>query len=127
MYLLIITSRLLDPILLIIYLQTTVSTIFQDYLNLSEFSAFPVFPTTTFEIEEEISNLNNSKSARPFSIPTKLLKMLKSILSATLAHIFNCSFSSVVVPDKLKKTNHISWTVWIPVKSLYLPRITAYD
>jgi hypothetical protein len=53
--------------------------------------------------------------------------MLKSILSATLAHIFNCSFSSGVVPDKLKKTNHISWTVWIPVKSLYLPRITAYD
>jgi hypothetical protein len=36
--------------------------------------------------------------------------MLKSILSATLAHIFNCSFSSVVVPDKLKKNNHISWT-----------------
>ncbi len=57
--------------------------------------------TTTFQ-DYLISNLNNSKSAGPFIIPTKLLKMLKSILSAPLAHLFNCSFSSGIVPDKLK-------------------------
>jgi hypothetical protein len=80
----------------------TVTTTFQDYLYGNISQSFQLFPTTTFEIEEEISNLNNSKSAGPFSIPTKLLKMLKSILSAPLAHLFSCSFSSGVVPDKLK-------------------------
>jgi hypothetical protein len=80
----------------------TVTTTFQDYLYGSISQSFQLFQTTTFEIEEEISNLNNSKSAGPFRIPNKLLKMLKSILAAPLAHLFNCSFSSGVVPDKLK-------------------------
>jgi hypothetical protein len=48
-----------------------------------------LYPTSPLEIEEEISKLNNSKSAGPFSIPTKLFKMIKSILSVPLAYLFN--------------------------------------
>ena len=79
-----------------------VNTTFQEYLSRPATQSFQLFPTTTFEIEEEISNFNNSKATGPFSIPTKLLKMLKSILSAPLAFLFNCSFSSGVVPNNLK-------------------------
>ena len=61
-----------------------------------------LYPTSPLEIEEEISKLNNSKSVGPFSIPTKLFKMIKSILSVPLAYLFNCSFSCGTVPDKLK-------------------------
>ncbi len=80
----------------------TVTTTFQDYLYGSISQSFQLFPTTTFEIEEEISNLNNSKSAGPLGIPTKLIKVLKSVLSALLAHLFTCSFSSGIVTNKLK-------------------------
>jgi hypothetical protein len=61
-----------------------------------------LYSTLPLDIEEEISKLNNSKSAGPFSIPTKLFKMITSILSVPLAYLFNCSFSCGTVPDKLK-------------------------
>ena len=37
---------------------------------------FFLFPTCSSEIEEEISNLNVNKASGPFSIPTKILKLL---------------------------------------------------
>ena len=40
-------------------------------------SSFMLFWTTSSEIEDEINNLNPSKSTGPFSIPTKFLKPLK--------------------------------------------------
>ena len=36
-------------------------------------------PTTSEEIEEEIGKLNSTKATHPFSIPTKILKMIKGI------------------------------------------------
>ena len=80
----------------------TVNNSFQQYLNKPICHSFILYPTSPLEIEE-ISKLNNSKSAGPFSIPTKLFKMIKlSILSVPLAYLFNCSFSCGTVPDKLK-------------------------
>ena len=79
-----------------------VSTSFLHYLDRPVPQGFQLYPTSTLEIESIIGAFNGSKSTGPFSIPTKLLKMLQSILSAPLAHIFNCSFSTGVVPDKLK-------------------------
>jgi hypothetical protein len=61
-----------------------------------------LFPTSSTEIEDEINQLNSSKSTGPFSIPTKLLKILRYLLSGPLAYLFNCSFSSGVVPEKFK-------------------------
>jgi hypothetical protein len=72
-----------------------VTTTFQDYLNGSIFQSFELFPTTTFEIEEEISNLNNSKSAGPF-IATKLLKMLSPYYQHH-SHIFLIAYFHLVL------------------------------
>ena len=81
-----------------------VNTSFEEFLRLckSPCSSFVLFPVTTHEIEDEISNLNPSKSTGPYSLPTKILKILKSLLSGPLTCLFNCSFSTGVVPSKLK-------------------------
>ena len=81
-----------------------VYTSFEEFLRLckSPCSSFVLFPVTTHEIEDEISNLNPSKSTGPYSLPTKILKILKSLLSGPLTCLFNCSFSTGVVPSKLK-------------------------
>ena len=60
-----------------------------------------IYPATAGEIETEINNINSSKSVGPYST-LNLLKTLKSLLSKPLAHLFNCSFLSGIVPDKLK-------------------------
>ena len=65
-------------------------------------NSFALFPTTETEIENIIDNLNTSKSSGPYSIPTKLLKMLKNTISVPLTYIINCSFSTGIMPGKLK-------------------------
>ena len=64
--------------------------------------SFFLFPTCSSEIEEEISNLNVNKASGPFSIPTKILKLLKELISKPLEILLNCSFSLGVVPDTFK-------------------------
>ena len=54
------------------------------------------------EVEQEIDHLCNNKSTGPFSIHTKLLKLLKCILSEPLSYLYNCSFNSGIVPSKFK-------------------------
>lgn len=68
----------------------------------SPLNSFALFPVTPDEIETEINNLNPSKSTGPHGIPTKLLQILKCLLSQPLAYLFNYSFSYGIVPDKLK-------------------------
>ncbi len=70
----------------------TVDISFEKFLNNSLCHSFFLSPVTTLEVEEEITNLNLSKSVGPFSIPTKLIKILKCLLSGPLAYLFNCSF-----------------------------------
>ena len=70
-------------------------------------NSFYLLPTTTAEIEDEISNLNQSKSTDPFSIPVYLLKVLKTCLSAPLEIIYNFSFCNGCVPDQFKLANVI--------------------
>ena len=65
-------------------------------------NSFALFPTTETEIENIIDNLNTSKSSGPYSIPTKLLKMLKNTISVPFTYIINCSFSTGIMPEKLK-------------------------
>ena len=59
-------------------------------------------PTTKLEIEEEINHLNSTKATGPFSIPTKILKLIKCIILTPLEIIFNFSISQGVVPDSFK-------------------------
>ena len=72
------------------------------YLLFPKQSVFFLFPTCSSEIEEEISNLNVNKASGPFSIPTKIPKLLKELISKPLEILFNCSFSLGVVPDSFK-------------------------
>ena len=72
------------------------------YLLFPKESVFFLFPTCSSEMEEEISNLNVKKASGPFSIPTKILKLLKELISKPLEILFNCSFSLGVVPDSFK-------------------------
>ena len=80
----------------------SVNTSVNSYLNGPLCNSFFLYPVNTTEIENEINNLNSSKSVGPFSIPTKLLKILTTLLSQPLTYLFNCSFATGVVPDNLK-------------------------
>jgi hypothetical protein len=73
-----------------------------DYLGEQQIQSVFLIPTTPDEIEREIDGLNASKATGQFSIPIRLLKILKLLLSKPLSHLFNISFSSGLVPDKLK-------------------------
>ena len=59
-------------------------------------------PTTDKEIFDIISDLNIRKSTAPNSIPTKVMKQTKDVISAPLAKLINKSFHNVVFPNILK-------------------------
>ena len=61
-----------------------------------------VSPVTPEEIEIIIGSLKNGKSSGPYSIPTKLLKILSSDIAIALSAIVNESFAKGVLPDRLK-------------------------
>ena len=64
-------------------------------------------PTTSHELNEIISNLDDSKSSGPSSIPTKLLKLVRNEISPTFSKICNSSFTEGIFPDKNKVTKVI--------------------
>ena len=80
----------------------TATTPFENYLNAPICNSFLLFPTTATEIETEINGLNPTKSVGPFGIPIKILKTLRVLLSEPLAYLYNRSFLTGVVPEKLK-------------------------
>ena len=65
-------------------------------------------PTDSEEIANIISSLNINKASRPFSIPNKILILLKQDISIQLADLFNLSFSSGSFPSTLKTTKVVS-------------------
>ena len=75
---------------------------FNCYLDKPQASSFFLSPTTSTEIENIIMSLSSAKASGPFSISTSLLKTLKGILSIPLQLLFNCSFSTGLVPDQFK-------------------------
>ena len=73
-----------------------------DYLKNRNLNSFFISPVTHPETEDIIISLKNGKSTGPFSIPVKLLKLVKFDISTTLACIFNESITLDIFPDKLK-------------------------
>ena len=59
-------------------------------------------PTNPEEVFKCISALDLKKSTGPFSIPSKILSLLKNIISVPLSEIINLSFSSGLYPADLK-------------------------
>ena len=70
-------------------------------------NSFVLFSVTEKEIEHEITSLNSSKASGLFSIPSYMLKLLKTCLSFPLQLIYNLSFSTGRVPDQFKIANVI--------------------
>jgi hypothetical protein len=63
---------------------------------------FFLYPTCASEIEDEIYLLANNKASGFFSIPMKILKLVKKILSVPLEVIFNNSLTYGLIPDCFK-------------------------
>ena len=78
-----------------------------DYLPDPASKTFFILPTTSSEIEDEISGLRSGKAAGPSSILTEILKLLKSVISKPLEIIFNTSFSTGTVPADFGLANII--------------------
>ena len=74
----------------------------QQYLNNQIYDTFYLFPTSVSETEAEISKINVKKATGPYSIPSNILRLLKTVISKPLETIFNASFATGVVPDKFK-------------------------
>ena len=75
---------------------------FFEYLAPPNQDSFFISPCAKEEIIEIISNFKPKKSAGPNSIPTKILRLLKDDVSATLSIIFNISFATGIFSKKLK-------------------------
>ena len=80
---------------------------FSEYLPPPNQESFFVSPCTKEEIIEIISRFKPKKSARPNSIPTKILRLLIHDISKNLSIIFNTSFATGMLPEKLKVTKVI--------------------
>ena len=72
------------------------------YLDKPQASSFFLSPVSLTEIENIIMSLKLTKTCGPFSIPTSILKILKSVLAIPLQLLFNYSFYSGTVPDQFK-------------------------
>ena len=72
------------------------------YLKCSNPVSIFIKPTSTIEILNLISTLNNNKSSGPFSIPTDIFKMTGNIMASPLTEIINLSFSTGSYPNNLK-------------------------
>ena len=80
---------------------------FSDFLKTRNLDTFFIYLATKEEICNIISSLNPNKSTGPFSIPLKILKLLKKDISSKLNDIFNLSFATGVFPTNLKTAKFV--------------------
>ena len=75
---------------------------YTEYLSNENPDTFFLSPTNKKEIKFILSSLNINKSTGPYSIPSKVLNMLKNDISEQLADLFNLSFTTGTFPTLLK-------------------------
>ena len=75
---------------------------FTDYLKKLNSENFIIAPTTSDEISDLIHNLKSSKSIGPYSIPNKIMKISKEIISLPLSQLINDSISKGSFPNICK-------------------------
>ena len=76
--------------------------IFTDYLKKPNSENFTIAPTTSDEISDLIHDLKSSESVGPYSIPTKIMKISKEIISLPLSQLINDSISKGSFPNICK-------------------------
>ena len=67
---------------------------YTDYITNENRNSFFLSPTDKEEIKLILSSLDISKANGPYSIPTKVLKLLKNDIPDQLAKLFNLSFTT---------------------------------
>ena len=75
---------------------------YTDYLKSPNANSFFMSPTNEKEVSLCISSLKSNKSTGPFSIPVKILQLIKNYISKPLSQLLNLSFSTGCFPSKLK-------------------------
>ena len=75
---------------------------FSNYLKEPINSRFVMESADSKEIILIIQSLNNNKATGPYSIPTNILKLIKSNICYPLKEIINLSFARGIYPNKLK-------------------------
>ena len=75
---------------------------FTDFLNKPNNKSLFLSPTNKTEILSCISALENNKGSGPFSIPVRILQLIKHDISEPLSQIINLSFSTGCFPNNLK-------------------------
>ena len=75
---------------------------FSEFLKNSNDKTFFISPTDETEIISCITSLNNNKSSGPYSIPIKILQLIKNDIAKPLSQIINLSFSTGHFPSNLK-------------------------
>ena len=75
---------------------------YTDYLTNENPDMFFLSPADKEEIKFILSSLDINKSTGPYSIPIKVLNMLKNDISEQLADLFNLSFTTGTFPTILK-------------------------
>ena len=72
-----------------------------DYLKILTPNHYFYIRSQNLKLRTLLTLLNSSKASGPFSIPTKLLKLLRSIVSDPISLLINDSFLRGQFPDKL--------------------------
>ena len=72
-----------------------------DYLKIPAPNHYFYIQSQNLKLRTLLTLLNSSKASGPFSIPTKLLKLLRSIVSDPISLLINDSFLRGQFPDKL--------------------------
>ena len=75
---------------------------FTDYLKKPNSEKFIIAPPTSDEISNLIQNLKSSKSAGPYSVPIKIKKISREIISLPLSQLINDSISKALFPNICK-------------------------
>ena len=75
---------------------------FTDYLKTLNLEKFTICLTSADEINDSICSLDSRKSIGPCSIPTKILKIAREIVSLPLSQLINNSISNGIFSDICK-------------------------
>jgi hypothetical protein len=72
--------------------------------NEKSFDRYLLFvePVTEIEVKIEIDKLNQNKSAGYDELSAKVIKLIGNEICRSLAHIFNLTFTTGIIPDSLK-------------------------
>ena len=78
-----------------------------DYLKTPNLENFIIFYTSADEISDLTCSLDSSRSIGPCSIPTKILKIAREIVSLPLSQLISNSISKGIFPNICKLTQVI--------------------